>query len=344
MKHVDLSPPGLIAVLNWLNQNTACKFEIETPWSKKPILSMELTKSTTGAILSLKARESDFYRAASIEEIDLLKIECAFFASGIVKPSEWTTLIEEVKEIAGRNLLRGDRPRRIVVDTVALNRRYYSVLERELSYMFGTRVPTGWGVGYLTTTGILRELAKYDRKYRPGRLDMFSQEITVDWFDWGSFTNQLMSKDRLFRLGDVEGKKMCNSGRCVRTSSRVGDDEIIKSIANHSRYNREEILTVSEDSDFVSKCKLYEINAIRLDRDQLPSGFINARWLETCDLLYVLAVTLGVIRVKWDDDWLLIQGIWRGKKEESWNQEHVRLSGTNRELMKWLIDFKAIAE
>jgi len=152
-----------------------------------------------------------------------------------------------------------------------------------------------------------------------------------------------MSRDRVFRLGDVEGKKMCNSGRCVRASSRVGDDEIINALEKHSRYNREEVLAVSEDSDFVSKCKTYEINALRLDRGRLPSGSIKARWIEVCDLLYVLAVTLGAVRIKWEDGWFLIEGIWRGKKEESWNKEHVRLSSENKELLKWLIDFKIIA-
>lgn len=50
----------------------------------------------------------------------------------------------------------------------------------------------------------------------------------MDWCDWSAFTNQLMGRDRQFRLGDVEGKKMCNNGRFVGASSCTGDDEIIK--------------------------------------------------------------------------------------------------------------------
>ena len=239
---------------------------------------------------------------------------------------------------------QGDKPRRIVFDTVALNRRYYSVLEGQLSSIIETRKPVRCGVSHLTATGILRELAKYDFKYRQKQLSELSNELQVDWFDFKGFTNQLMSRDRQFRLGDVEGKKMCNSGRCVRVSSAVGGDEIIKALEKHSRYNREEILAVSEDSDFVSKCKSFEINALRLDRGRLPTDAIKARWIEVCDLLHVLAITLGVIRLKWDNDnWLLIEGIWRGKKEESWNQERVRLSTENMNSLTWLIDFERIA-
>jgi len=40
---------------------------------------------------------------------------------------------------------------------------------------------------------------------------------------------------------------------------------------------------------------------------------------------------------------LLIEGIWRGKKEESWNQERVRLSTENMNSLTWLIDFERIA-
>ncbi len=327
-----------------MDQNQRNRLEIETPWSKKSIMSIDFVESTTIANISVKCTRSDFHETACNEGIDQSTIECAFYASGIVKPLGWTALLEEIDEIRSRNFLQGDRPRRIVFDTVALNRRYYSVLENQLSSMFGTRAPVGWGVSYLTTTGILRELAKYDWKYRQEQLVKLSEELQVDWFDWKGFTNQLMSRDRVFRLGDVEGKKMCNNGRCVRASSAVGDDEIIKSLEKHSRYNREEMLAVSEDSDFVSKCKSFEINALRLDRGRLPSGPIKARWIEVCDLLYVLSVTLGAIRLKWDDaNWLLIEGIWRGKKEESWNQEHVRLSTENKELLKWLVDFKTIA-
>ena len=71
----------------------------------------------------------------------------------------------------------------------------------------------------------------------------------------------------------------------MRVSSGEGDDEIIKALEKHSRYNREEILAVSEDSDFVSKCKSFEIKALRLDRGRLPTGTIKARWIEFCELL-----------------------------------------------------------
>ncbi|MFW9804780.1 MAG: hypothetical protein ACFFFC_19145 [Candidatus Thorarchaeota archaeon] len=343
MRAVELSPSELIAALNWLDHNDLREISVETPWSKKQIVSIDLEESKANAHLSIEVEKSDFNEAIREEGIDHTTIECAFFSSGIIKPNGWADLMTEINEIRGRNLLQGDKPRRIVFDTVALNRRYYSVLEQHLSSSIGTREPVGWGVGYLTTTGILKELAKYDWKYRQEKLLKLSKEFPVDWFDWKEFTNQLMSRDRVFRLGDVEGKKMCNSGRCVRASSRVGDDEIIKSLEKHTRYNREEILAVSEDSDFVSKCKSFEINALRLDRGRLPSGAIKARWVEVCDLFYVLAVTLGVIRMKWDGSWLLLKGIWRGKKEESWNQEHVRLSSEDNSLLKWLIDYKSIA-
>ncbi|MHA2040765.1 MAG: hypothetical protein ACXACG_08775 [Candidatus Thorarchaeota archaeon] len=344
MRNVELAPGELIAALNWLDQNNLHEISIETPWSKEQFVSIELEEPIANANLSINSTKSDFSETAHKENIDQTTIESAFFASGIVKPIGWTDLMIEIDEIRSRNLLQGDRPRRIVFDTVALNRRYYSVLERQLSSLIGIREPVGWGVSYLTTTGILKELAKYDWKYRQEQLVKLSQEFPVDWFDWKGFTNQLMSRDRVFRLGDVEGKKMCNSGRCVRASSRVGDDEIINALEKHARYNREEILAVSEDSDFVSKCKSYEINALRLDRGRLPSGIIKARWIEVCELQYVLAVILGAFRTIWNDGWFLLEGIWRGKKEESWNQERVRLSSENKELIKWLIDFKAIAE
>lgn len=162
MKSVELSPSELIATLNWLDHNAVGIFEIETPWSKKPILSIELIYSTTNVNIGAKSSRSDFHETASSEGIDLSTSECAFFSSGIVKPINWTEFMEEIDEISSRNLLEGDRPRRIVFNTVALNRRYYSVLEKQLSIAFGARGPTGWGVCYLTTTGILRELAKYD--------------------------------------------------------------------------------------------------------------------------------------------------------------------------------------
>ncbi len=343
MNYVELSPSELVAAMNWLNQNQVNKLDIETPWSTKPILSMGLAESTTDVSLSIKSAKSDYIKVTFDKGVDISTVDCAFFASGIVQPLGWNELTKEIEEIQNRNLLQGNKPRRIVLDTVALNRRYFSIIENQLSSQAGTRESGGWGVSYLTTTGILRELARYDRKYRPEQIGRLSEEMHKDWFDWKEFSNQLMSKDRQIRLGDVEGKKMCNSGRCIRESSRVGDDGIIEALERHVRYNKEEILAVSEDTDFVSKCKSYEITALRLDRGHLPNSPIQTRWIQTCDLMYVLSVTLGVIRLKWDGSWLLLQGIWLGKKEESWNQEHVRLSSGNRSLMKWLADFRAIA-
>ncbi|MCF2136448.1 MAG: hypothetical protein K9W43_04325 [Candidatus Thorarchaeota archaeon] len=335
MKYVQLAAPKLIAILNWMASNEVIEFKIDTPFSIAPLFEIKISRNKPTAEIIKTVSPEDFTKNAQKYEFKHAKVTEALFSSGVVNPQGWDKLLKKVEEALSRDVYSGEKPCWIAFDTVALNRRYYSILERSIKSK-KQLLRTG-GARYIITTGIIDEIKKYDRKYRNRDIVDLQKLFSVDWYNFRNFTNQLATKDRIFRLGDVESKKMRASPRCVRITSAVSDDKIINALARHSQQNRIDILAISEDTDFVSKCVNQEIMAVRLDRQQLTNQRFSAHWNDLCDLLYVLAVQMGVIRLRWSkSQWIVIEGIWQGKKGESWDTESLRLSTRNKDDSGWL--------
>lgn len=330
-----MTPNQQYSIFNWFLRKSTTKFSIEIPWLSNPIIEVSLHQDRPNADIEVLTEYDTFDNIPDAEDIDSREFKAMLVTAGVLKPDGWDEAISTIEGETDRNLYEGDRPCRVVFDTNAFLRRYFTLVDRALRRRNAGNSMLGWG--YVVTSGIRRELTVYENKYKSGTLKDYENAHGDSWFDFSEFNNQLTSSDRLFRIGSIDCEKMMQSGRCLRVSSKKGDSNIIDGLQKHSHYQSVDLIAVAEDNDFVSKCKPSEIRACRLDIPKFRGHISNINWLELSELLYVLAVRFGAIRLLWDNSKTTeIQGIWRGKKEKPWINEQVLVRPDVKPLYNWL--------
>ncbi len=326
---INVSPRELMIVMNYLHSRSIYEFQIKVPWIARSALFVRLDADNATAHVRKLVEDRTIKKAHKMFDNPILTI-CLLMA-GIVHPSNWDAVFSELTTIARRDATKGERPALITFDTVALIRRYYSVLNMELETAQLQGQLKGWGIKYLVVSGVVSELTKYDSKYRPSGLEKLSHKFNY-WCDFMKFNNQLETKDRMFRMGAVEVKKMINSGTAVKVQSEQKDENIINAISDYSCQQQVDVLAISEDSDFISRCADLGITSFRFDIPKISSNWVTTSWRNVCQLLYATAVLMGAIRLEWENDHLDIYGIWLGKKDEHWNSENVQLVISDKDL------------
>lgn len=330
-----MTPNQQYAMFNWFLNNDIMEFSIEVPWLSDPIAEVSLNEDNPRADIEIVADEDTIDGVPGREKISHYNFRAMLVASGIVKPEGWDDTISTLDDKTNRNLYEGDRPCRIVFDTSSFLRRYFTLVDRALRERKGRTPLVGWG--YVVTSGIREELAVYEKKYTHDVTNGYNGTYSESWFDFYHFFNQLMGLDRMFRVGSIECEKMIQTGRCLRVRSDRGDTNIIRALVEHSKNQGVDLIAVAEDSDFIAKCKPHEIQAHRLDIPREIDNAYRIDWLNLSELLYMLAMGFGAIRLLWHHSTSAqILGIWRGKKEEPWKDENVLVRPDAATLSSWL--------
>ncbi|MBD3158835.1 MAG: hypothetical protein GF309_08620 [Candidatus Lokiarchaeota archaeon] len=323
------------AIFNWFLNKEITEFSIEIPWLSDSIIEVSLSEDSPTADIKILADEDTMDGVPGREEISSYNFRDTLVAAGIVKPGGWDDTISTLDDETNRNLYAGDRPCRIVFDTNAFLRRYFTLIHRTLYELKERTSLAGWG--YVVTSGIREEMASYEKKYSHNVLNGYNGRYSESWFDFHQFFNQLMGVDRMFRMGSIECEKMIQTGRCLRVRSDRGDTNIIRALAEHSRNQGVDLIAVTEDSDFIAKCKSHEIQGHRLDIPQEIDTSYRIDWLNLSELLYVLALRFGAVRLLWHHSTSAqMLGIWLGKKEEPWKNENVLVRPDAATLSSWL--------
>lgn len=337
LDEIMLKPMQLYALFNWLCKGSHCNVEIESVWSKEPIISMRFNEQIASASVIMHFTSPSFRFFDDNEGLTRFELLKTVAAAGVIKPRRWKKTIDDLVKFSKRDLFRGERPFCIAFDTNALINRYYTLVDRELLRFVDGKQHMGWG--YVITQGILEELATFEKKYKDADIQRLTKTTPCNWFDYTTFARQLVGKSRMFRLGSVEAHKMMNDKHCFKISSGRGDDEIISSLSFYQSDQGIDLFAISEDSDFISMCNYRGIQGGRLDPPTAVGSekIDNVEWRELADLIYILAIRLGAIRLKYGKGQsCVIKGIWTGKKIEPWNNEMIMFMTEDSDLDKWV--------
>ncbi|NWF96616.1 MAG: hypothetical protein HXY34_10795 [Candidatus Thorarchaeota archaeon] len=355
MTHTVLKLDQLMAFLNWLYMQREEVFELEVPYLKKPVLKVEIpSDSQRGRVHSI-ITQSDFGDLTPGSSLKYDDILTCLLASGVVQPVNWSEATQEIEGFVRRDLTGGERFGLIAFDTNALMFRCYSLFERHTrTGQSRMRSPT---YGYLLSSGVQRELAPLEFKYKQEDISKMKDQYQCAWFDFRDYLNQPGDNQRRFWLGRVEAANMQGSKNCVKCESELptspkekgGDKDlvIIDSLVNHSKRQNVDAMVISYDDQFVATAHQLGLRGIRLDRPatgSLEHSTYETEWTAIRDLIYVFSVLFGAVRAAWQqDEWTLFQGIWPGKKEENWMAEEVSVSTDDPRLSDILMMARRLA-
>ncbi|MEM3594407.1 MAG: hypothetical protein QXS27_06740 [Candidatus Jordarchaeaceae archaeon] len=264
-----------------------------------------------------------------------------FLASGVHKPNDWSRITRGLVEELNRDPLRGDRPVFISFDTNALIRRYYTLFSNFLSVENARRRFRPLRAGFVESSGVRKELEKFDTKYNDSDISEMSKTLDVNREILDEFFNQLKLRDRLFRIGYVEYNKMLKQEYFEELEGESGDIKIIETLEKFSKNRNIDILVLSEDSDLIDRANKRKLKGIRLDRPISPPQQTQVTWEEIAQLLYTAAITYGAISITAKTK-AKIYGVWKGKKAEHWNTETLKISTENPNLQEFLEKNKKI--
>ncbi|MBS7250810.1 MAG: hypothetical protein KIH08_09530 [Candidatus Freyarchaeota archaeon] len=255
-----------------------------------------------------------------------------FLASGIIKPHKWDELSERIVNAVNRNPLSGAREVFLSFDTVALRRRYYTLISNLLAK---TKLPGGAKLkaGFAAPLGVLRELVGLDSKYEKKeisemcKISGLSEEILDEFF------NQLKLSERLQKVGYVEYRKMSKKEYVEELEGEAGDKNIVESLEKFSKRRNLDIMVFSEDSKFIENARAFKLQGIRFESPKDLAKNWKVDWEDVAQLLYTAAVFYGVLEITPETK---IYGIWKGKKDDHWNMEQLKIVTQETKLQKFL--------
>ncbi len=253
-------------------------------------------------------------------------------ASGVIKPHKWEELSERIVKAVNRDPLSAERAVFLSFDTVALRRRYYTLVSNLLAK---TRLPGGARLkaGFAAPLGVLRELVGLDSKYEKKEISEMCGIFGLSEEVLGEFFNQLKLSERLQKVGYVEYRKMSKKEYVEELEGEAGDKNIIESLEKFSKRRNVDIMVFSEDSKFVEEAKAFTLKGIRLEHPKDFTKNLKVQWEDVAQLLYTAAVFYGVLEISPETK---IYGIWKGKKDEHWNMEQLKIVTQEPKLQKFL--------
>ncbi|MEX2753352.1 MAG: hypothetical protein Q6366_016010 [Candidatus Freyarchaeota archaeon] len=254
-----------------------------------------------------------------------------FLASGVIKPHKWKDISEKIVEETGRDPLSAKRAVFLSFDTVALRRRYYTLISNLIAKQRsqGARLRAG----YVASLGVLRELAGSDKKYERKEISEMCEKFGLSDEVLGEFFNQLKLSDRLINVGFVEYRKMAKKEYFEEVEGEEGDKKIVASLEKFSKQRNIDVIVFTDDKRFVELATAFKITAIRLEKPKDFPEIQIVEWEDVAQLLYTAAVFYGVLEITPETK---IYGIWKGKDEKYWNVEQLKIVTQEPRLQKFL--------
>ena len=173
--------------------------------------------------------------------------------------------------------------------------------------------------GYTLPSGVEEELS-ISRRYGKTAIDA---DRLVDAFgsEFAAFAGQPNEADRETRLGLREARRLQEERPHDITAGGRGDDAIIQSCIEYYENEPTDAILFSNDFGFVDTAREQKLPAIHVDFDIDVSQQLTGSWEEIETLLYMLAVTFGVVVLPM----VTLYGIWESKEPHHWQQEALKV-------------------
>ena len=219
------------------------------------------------------------------------------------------------------------RPVFIAVDTNILYDRFLS-RHLPLSDSTGRSVQAG-DFRYVVSEIVLLEIdSKVTHKYSRDEIRALGQVFSHPEL-LQEFSNGSGRRTRVAKLAINEMEYLLTELRALRIKGTAARDkekndiEIAQSYKHWARSNDYDVVLLTADEDMVTHARAGELMPLQLEIPfQVPEHARIDPW-KVSDLLYDLALTIGVISL--DNEHVLLYGEWGGKSSTDYAQERVKV-------------------
>ena len=230
--------------------------------------------------------------------------------AGILPPGNHDELQTFLNRYGDPDLMAGHPPVFAGFDTNLLPWRIERVL--------GLREPdTGLGYvnGFVLATGVRDELTWENKCHDTDpSVDAFGPEFEEYW-------NQSVGAARIGRLGLLTYRNIRDIQQAVEVESGRGDGEIIDAYDGYNQEWRSDTILLSNDKNFVERARTHRMLGQRVEFPREFPDEVAADWDEIGQLLYLLAIVFGIIKLPG----VTIYGVWRGKDQLDWQYERLKI-------------------
>lgn len=186
--------------------------------------------------------------------------------------------------------------------------------------------------GFAFATGIYDELHWQYRHYETRPLEeAFGPEFA-------RLDNQPAGANRAGLLGRYEYRRFRDQYNAVTIDSQQGDEAIIEAYANYDRENRQRVLLLSNDYEFVRRARETGVLAHHVCFPIDMPQTVTVSWDELQEVLYTLAILFGVLQLPK----VTLYSVWDGKSGEDWQRRRLDVVTQSETVSKKLHRDRAI--
>jgi hypothetical protein len=167
--------------------------------------------------------------------------------------------------------------------------------------------------GFALATGVYDELSWHHKHYETRSLeDAFGPEFA-------RLDNQPAGANREGFLGLYEYRQLRDHRYADTVESEKGDESIIDAYAEYDSNNRKHVILLSNDYGFVDRANDAGVLAQHVSFPVDTPRKVTVTWDELHNLLYILAVLFGVLKLPK----VTIYGVWNGKSGDDWQRRRL---------------------
>ncbi len=325
----------MYVMLNYFFCSKKPAFQIDTPFLSDPLFLVSLNKAgiRLQSPYNHSAYQQEITRARKHrlehEIPDFRSVKEILCQSGIVRYPNLDQLLLEVHQLCDRDFMMGDRPAFLGLDTNLFRDRFYTTQHDWLRMLPDNKV------GISISPYVKRELLS-KKKYSDRTVNRFKEAAVQGEFKkyFNEFFNQSRLEDRRRRLGHVEIRK-ARRLQWIILLPDLDEDElqdnpdsnIILSYQLAVQERGVDILLLSRDHDFIAQAAgIPGIQPFLVESIVVKDlNHTIDQWNHLVQLLYLLAIHFGVIRVQNRDIKIILMGVWRGKTDHEWSRECLKL-------------------
>jgi hypothetical protein len=241
---------------------------------------------------------------------DEAELRKAVLASGIIDPAN----IDEIEAFLDRygdpDLMAGHPPAFAGFDT--------NLMPWRIDRILGVHDPEkglGYVNGFVLATGVRDEL---DWDYKCHDTTPFENAFGDQYEE---YWNQPLGSARIGRLGLLTYRRIRDIEQAIEIQSDEGDGAIINAYDKYDQEYRSDILLFSNDRTFVERARSHRLLGQHVEFPAELPAQTTATWRELEVLVYMLAITFGIIELPG----VTVYGVWRGKDELDWQHERLKL-------------------
>jgi len=265
--------------------------------------------------------------------------------SGIIPVDNAEEIKAKINTVVRYNPLKGELPSVIGLDTNLYRNRFYKFLKSRV-------IPTDNAsrLGFLLSETVRDEMS-FPFKYKSEHEELSNQIPTLhgskirggeEWLKYllTDFSNQNKYIDRQKRLGFQDFNRCLQEEICFwgnKTDvSPSQDNMIIQELKTFIRKHDFNLFLLSADKDFIDLAsgipKITPLLVSYPSKKRIGMDF-EVSWQQFIQYLYCASIWYGGLLIGDNDKEfyepiLLVNGIWRGKESDDWQQLKVKISGS----------------